>query len=51
VNEDKLDCEWTNLEVIDHTLHGYVSAKQGQFMKRREAQLKEQYDSYFEAEG
>jgi hypothetical protein len=51
LNEDKLDCEWTNLEVIGHSLHGYVSAKQGQFMKRREAQLKEQYDSYFEAEG
>lgn len=36
-NGDKLDCSWTNLEVIDHRIHGWVSSAQGQFMKRREA--------------
>jgi hypothetical protein len=45
-NEDKKDCDWRNLEVIDHSLHGWVSAKQGQFMKRKEAAEKEEWNDY-----
>jgi hypothetical protein len=50
-NEDKKDCDWRNLEVIDHTLHGWVSAKQGQFMKRKEANEKAQWNEFFNSEG
>lgn len=47
VDEDKLNPEWTNIEVIDHSLHGWVSAAQGQFMKRKEAKDKAQWNEYF----
>lgn len=46
-NGNKLDCHWQNLEVIDHAEHGYVSAKQGQFMKRKEAHEREEWNEYF----
>lgn len=29
----KLNCHWTNLRVIDHRTHGYVSSAQAQFMR------------------
>ncbi len=45
-NQNKLDCHWTNLEVIDHTAHGYVSAAQAQFMKRKEAYERKQWEEY-----
>lgn len=45
-DENKLNCHWTNLEVIDHTEHGYKSAAQAQFMKRKEAYEKQQWEEF-----
>jgi hypothetical protein len=47
-NGDKLDANWRNLKVIDHTEHGFVSAKQAQFMKRKDAEMKQDWNEFFE---
>lgn len=44
---DKLNPEWTNLEVVDHTAHGYVSSAQAQFMKRREEAERQEWEESF----
>lgn len=41
---DKLNPEWTNIEVVDHTAHGYVSSAQAQFMKRQEEHERQQWE-------
>lgn len=45
-NQNKLDCHWTNLEVIDHTAHGYVSAAQAQYMRRKEEYERQQFEEH-----
>lgn len=47
VDQNKLNCEWTNLEVLDHRTHGYVSSQQAQFMRRREEQAKREWEAEF----
>jgi hypothetical protein len=49
-NQNKLDCHWTNLEVIDHKEHGYVSAAQAQFMRRKEEYERQQYEEHLKEE-
>lgn len=46
-NEDKLDCAWTNLEVIDHRHHGWISSQQAQFMKRKEEEERREWEEQF----
>ena len=46
-DQDKLNCHWTNLAVVDHTTHGYISSAQAQFMKRREQQEREEWEAEF----
>jgi hypothetical protein len=40
---DKLNPHWTNLEVVDHRTHGFVSSKQAQAAKRQ-GQRQEEYE-------
>lgn len=42
---DKLNCAWTNLRVIDHKKHGWVSSAQAQFMRRRETQERQEWEA------
>lgn len=46
-NENKLDCGWTNLEVIDHHKHGWISSQQAQFMRRREEEERQEWEAEF----
>jgi hypothetical protein len=46
-NQNKLDPAWTNLEVLDHRKHGWVSSQQAQFMRRREAAAKAEWEAEF----
>jgi hypothetical protein len=43
---NKLNCHWTNLKVIDHTAHGYKSAAQAQFMKRKDEYERQQFEEH-----
>lgn len=43
----KLNCHWTNLRVIDHRTHGYVSSAQAQFMRRREVADRQAWEAEF----
>lgn len=42
---DKLNCDWTNLRVIDHRTHGHVSSAQAQYMRRRETAERNVWES------
>lgn len=42
---DKLNCHWTNLRVIDHRTHGWVSSAQAQFMRRKETQDRQEWEA------
>lgn len=43
----KLNCAWTNLRVLDHRQHGWVSSAQAQFMRRRETQERQEWEAEF----
>ena len=47
-DEDKLNPEWSNLEVLSHKEHGAVTRMQHQFLKRKEKHDREQWESYEE---
>lgn len=46
-DQNKLNPKWTNLEILDHTEHGYVSSAQAQFMRRREEEAKKEWEAEF----
>lgn len=44
---NKLNCHWTNLRVLDHKTHGWVSSQQAQFMKRKEERERQEWEAEF----
>jgi len=42
----KLNCHWTNLEVVDHRTHGWVSSQQAQFMRRKDEYERQQWEEH-----
>lgn len=51
IDQDRLNCHPTNLRVLDHRTHGWVSSKQAQFMRRKEAEDKIEWEAEFGALG
>lgn len=47
---NKLNCHPSNLQVMGHAEHSAVSAKQHWFLKNRERQQKEEWESYFDGD-
>lgn len=47
-DENKLNCRWTNLEVLGKKEHGAVSARQRWYLKEHDIQLKNEWDEYFD---
>lgn len=47
-NRNKLDFGHTNLVIRGHKEHGWVSAKQAWFMRRKDATLKREWDEFME---
>jgi hypothetical protein len=45
-NGDKRDFRLRNLQVIGHSEHGWVSAKQHWYMKRKEERDKKEWEEY-----
>lgn len=43
---NKLNCEWTNLEVLGKDVHGAVSNRQKWFLKNREAYERKQWEEW-----
>lgn len=50
IDDDKLNFHPDNLELRDHTEHGYHSAKQRWFLHNRDKQLKKEWDDYHDKE-
>lgn len=46
-NEDKTDPSWTNLEVVDHRSHGFISSKQAQRAKRIDEAERRAFEAVF----
>lgn len=46
-DENKLNPHWTNLEVIDHRAHGFVSSKQAHVKKMHEERNKQEWEEAF----
>src|ERR1035437_6382402 len=49
-DENKLNCDWRNLEVLGHTDHGAVSRKQAWYFKTNDIKAKADWDKYFDDE-
>lgn len=49
-DEDKLNCSPDNLEVLGHTQHGAVSAKQHWYLKEHDIKMKGEWDEWFDSE-
>ena len=43
---DKLNCHWTNLEVLGKDVHGAVSNRQRWFLKNREEHERRQWEEW-----
>lgn len=43
---DRLNCHWTNLEVLDKSVHGAVSNRQRWFLKNREEHERKQWEEW-----
>lgn len=43
---DKLNCHWTNLEVLGKDVHGAVSNRQRWFLKNREEHERKQWEEW-----
>lgn len=50
VDGDKLNFAPDNLKVMGHQQHGCVSAKQHHYLKRRDMELKSEWEEFFEHE-
>lgn len=48
---DKLNFKDSNLQVLSHKEHGWVSAKQHWYMKRKEERDRREWDSYMNEHG
>lgn len=46
-DQNKLDCGWKNLEVLDHRTHGWVSSQQAQFMRRKDEEARREWEAEF----
>lgn len=47
IDRDKLNCHASNLRVLDHRTHGWVSSAQAQFMRRKEKKDKAEWEAEF----
>lgn len=46
-DQDKLNCDWRNLEVLGRREHGAVSARQAWYFREHDIRAKKEWDEFF----
>jgi hypothetical protein len=49
-DENKLNCDWRNLEVKGHKDHGAVSSRQRWYFKQHDIKAQKEWDEYFDGD-
>lgn len=49
-DENKLNCDWRNLEVLGHKDHGAVSRKQAWYFRENDIKAEAEWNKYFDDE-
>lgn len=50
IDEDKKNCDWRNLKILNERDHGAVSAKQAWYFKEHDIKNEKEWNEYFDSE-